>query len=473
MTLLLPAYTQHLPLVDTLHCVNAMVLLRALPSDCINCVVTSPAYFGLRSYLPDNDLSKHQELGRERTPQEYVDNLVKLFREVRRVLRTEGSLFINLGDSFAGSWGNYAPKGIKGRQRMKTQEGKRWERNGYADTKMLPPNSRVEGLRDKNLIGIPWRVAFALQADGWVLRSASPWVKGSALPESVKDRFTTAHEYVFHFVKSDRYWFDRDAICLPAKSDYSKKGGSIMNDTGWVKGANRNDHKGNTRNIPADPLNRNRRTSDTFLDGLNFQIAQLESYLDHLRDVRENGGVILSSDMDSFDAFLVNPEPSKWEHFAAFPQALVSPCILATCPDKVCCQCGAPWVREIEVLDEQVRSGGMGGNTTAHADGPMDRGGKGQHDKGAMPVSRVRRMVGWKPSCQCNAPTRPGIVLDPFIGSGTTALVARANGRNYIGADLNPQYIAIAKERLRKPFEQHYASKPTKSLEDLPLFKEG
>src|SRR6185369_9315618 len=153
--LLLPAWTNRQPLVDTIHCCSAMTLLRALPDGSVNCFVSSPPYWGLRSYLPDGHPNKPHEIGLELTLQDYIAALVILFREGRRVLRDDGVLWLNMGDSYAGSWGNYAPNGIKNRQRMQTEGGERWERNGYQDTNHRPPNASGSGLAPKNLVGVP------------------------------------------------------------------------------------------------------------------------------------------------------------------------------------------------------------------------------------------------------------------------------------------------------------------------------
>jgi DNA modification methylase len=196
--------------ITTLHG-DCREMLKTLPDKSVQCVVTSPPYFGLRRYSDDP-----REIGQEKTPAEYVATMVAVFREVKRVLRDDGVLFLNLGDSYAGSWGNYAPGGIKNQQRPQTEDGKRWERKAYGDTTTLPATARVPGLPEKNLIGIPWRVAFALQDDGWILRSDIIWHKPNAMPESVQDRPTRAHEYIFLFSKSPRYFYDAAAIAEPA-----------------------------------------------------------------------------------------------------------------------------------------------------------------------------------------------------------------------------------------------------------------
>ena len=152
------------------------------------------------------------QLGLEPTPEMYTEHLVEVFREVRRVLKSDGTLWLNLGDSYAGSWGNYGAR--EGKQRSRIAE--RWHRSAYEDARRgwdgLPPTARAPGLKPKDLVGIPWRVAFALQADGWYLRQDIIWAKPNPMPESVKDRCTKAHEYIFLLAKSPRYYYNADAI---------------------------------------------------------------------------------------------------------------------------------------------------------------------------------------------------------------------------------------------------------------------
>ena len=172
---------------------ESLEVLRTLPDNSVNCCVTSPPYWGLRDYGVDG------QLGLERTPEEYVSNMVKLFREVRRVLKKDGTLWLNLGDSYAGSGAHaehHANPGI-------SQAAKRGCKQG------VPV---VSGLKPKDLVGIPWRVAFALQADGWYLRQDIIWHKPNPMPESVTDRCTKSHEYVFLMSKSAKYYCDNEAI---------------------------------------------------------------------------------------------------------------------------------------------------------------------------------------------------------------------------------------------------------------------
>ena len=187
---------------------DCLEVLRTLPEESVHTCVTSPPYWGLRDYGVDG------QLGLEPTPEEYVANMVEVFREVKRVLRNDGTLWLNLGDSYVGSWGNYGgQKRGMGSQR-KIISGSRIHQEAYDGLeKWRPPTSnKINNLKPKDLAGIPWRVALALQADGWWLRSDIIWAKPNPMPESVTDRPTKAHEYIFLLSKSERYFYDAEAI---------------------------------------------------------------------------------------------------------------------------------------------------------------------------------------------------------------------------------------------------------------------
>ena len=248
----------------TVHLGDALTALQAMPEASVYCCVTSPPYFGLRDYGMEG------QLGLEETPEAYVHGMVSVFREVRRVLRPDGTLWLNLGDSYTGS----ASTGGTGKE------------TDYTGKRSLP-NKRAEGLKAKDLIGIPWRVAFALQADGWYLRQDIIWHKPNPMPESVKDRCTKAHEQVFLLAKAERYYFDAAAIAEPAT-------GRPCGNTAPTAFASADPVKGRTaanlHKIPAVE-SRNRRS-----------------------------------------VWTIPTSPFPDAHFATFPEALVEPCILAGCP---------------------------------------------------------------------------------------------------------------------------------------------
>jgi DNA modification methylase len=194
---------------------DCRAVLATLPAESVHCVVTSPPYWGLRSYMADGDPLKPYELGLEPTPDLYVAHLVEVFRALRRVLRADGTCWVNLGDSYATGAGHVGEHPGGGEQ------GARWRGTGskhdYGLGPIQQPNRLpIAGLKPKDLVGIPWRVAFALQADGWYLRSEIIWHKPNPMPESVQDRPTKAHEQLFLLAKSERYFYDAEAIKEPA-----------------------------------------------------------------------------------------------------------------------------------------------------------------------------------------------------------------------------------------------------------------
>ena len=284
----------------------------------VHTVVTSPPYFGLRDYGVDG------QLGLEPTPDEFVEALVQVFRSVRRVLRDDGTVWLNLGDSY----NNRTKVRTSSHQpSLNNFKDDNWaERAAKGGVRM---SNRFNGIKEKDLIGIPWRVAFALQADGWYLRQDIIWHKPNPMPESVRDRCTKAHEYIFMLSKSPRYYFDSAAM----KEDGVTPAGT--------KGA-----KGSAE-----------RAAQT---GVNSRPPEYKVY-DGKRNRRS--------------VWTVQTRPFKGAHFATFPPDLIEPCILAGCP------------------------------------------------------------VG-------------GTVFDPFGGAGTTALVALKHGRNAILSELNPEYVALAHERI-------------------------
>ena len=257
---------------------DALSVLKTMPDQSINTCVTSPPYWGLRDYGVDG------QLGLEPTPAEYVANLVEVFREVKRVLRDDGTLWLNLGDSYASvhTGGQKSPKSTVGSNMPGVQE-------------IRQPKARPQeyGLKDKDLVGIPWRVAFALQADGWYLRSDIIWHKPNAMPESVTDRPTKAHEYIFLLSKSPKYYYDADSIKEPS-SDLEKSKKRYEKPFGGKK---------------AEEL--------------------LKTNQVHTRPIgmREFDGK-----RNKRSVWTVPTQPFPEAHFAVYPPALITPCILAGCP---------------------------------------------------------------------------------------------------------------------------------------------
>lgn len=322
---------------------DALSVLRRISDNYIDCCVTSPPYFGLRDYGIEG------QVGLEESPQQYIDKMVEIFREVRRTLRTDGTLWLNIGDSYAGSG-----KGRMGDGSHSKDSSKSSDYLNIAGGKLTA--TKAIGCKRKDLIGIPWLLAFALREDGWYLRQDIIWNKPNAMPESVKDRCTKSHEYIFLLTKSDKYYFDHEAIKEPAVGfDNRPPAGSRGTAT-----PNQRRRKGNAR---------------TFIGGGAY--TNHGSFNNSADTERESHG-------NSENETGLRNRRSVWNvatqgyakaHFATFPEKLIEPCILAGC--------------------------------------------------------------------------RPGgIVLDPFLGSGTTAVVAEKNGRDFIGIDLNPDYTEMSQSRL-------------------------
>lgn len=356
-----------------IYCGDVIEQLRQLPNQYVNTCVTSPPYYGLRDYgtgtwvggnpdCPHYRTSKRSDItitghkamaetghpmgdaiyktvcpacgavrvdnqiGLEETPEEYINKLVEVFREVRRVLRDDGILWVNIGDSYAGSG-----KGRKSDGELASLEKSKitTSKSGGAQGNL----NKTQGAKPKDLVGIPWMLAFALRADGWYLRQDIIWAKNNPMPESVKDRCTRSHEYIFMLTKNKKYWFDHEAM----QEDAVSKSG-IGAKFGGYKYGDSNDPK--------------------------YQCYSGNKY-------KPNGK------RNKRDVWNCSVAITKDAHFAVFPKDLIEPCILSSCPED-------------------------------------------------------------------------GIVLDPFSGSGTTGIVATQHNRNYVGIELNPEYIEITKRRVEK-----------------------
>ena len=412
---------------------DAVEQLRTLPDKSVQCCVTSPPYFGLRDYGIDG------QIGMEETPELFVAKIVEVFREVRRVLRDDGTLWLNFGDSHASGKGTcYNPGG--GEESLGQD---RKEAGCHPLDRGNKSTLAQSGLKPKDMIGIPWMVAFALRADGWYLRSDIIWSKLNPMPESVSDRPTKSHEYLFLLTKNARYYYDADAIREPSscsdptsvsyrkngKSDSRKKhtpyclscngsgdgvdgeygdpcevcGGTGKSQIGKVKCAVKNEGF-----WQPDPAGRNRRT-----------------------------------------VWSIPTKPFKGAHFAVFPEALVDPCIKAGTSERGCCsKCGAPWKRVVERTPNPSKEFNIGNDMTggaAKTGNPQTS--KGLHRNNGNAQGEPPKTTGWQPTCKCNADTVPCVVLDPFGGSGTTAKVATKLNRDCILIELNHDYIRIAKKK--------------------------
>lgn len=266
--------------------------MGSLPDQSVNCCVTSPPYFGLRDYGVDG------QIGLEQTPEEYVAKMVEVFREVRRVLRDDGTLWLNIGDSYAGYHGN----------KNAAYDSAPSNKNGYFENQRKTLVNH-EGIKNKDLIGIPWMLAFALRADGWYLRQEIIWHKPNPMPESVKDRCTKAHEQIFLLTKSQRYYYDHDAIREPHTGEAAKAVAIGYKEVGQ-RGVNSSVRRGLT-------------------DGQATQFSKKG----HSGYFGADGKCLLNPlGKNKRSVWSVATRPYKGAHFATFPPALIEPCILAGCP---------------------------------------------------------------------------------------------------------------------------------------------
>ena len=490
---------------------NNLDSLKKLESNSINTCVTSPPYFGLRDYgtgtwiggdencphkrttkISKNTATGHkgmsdkghvvgdaiyksvcpdcgavredQQLGLEDSPEEFVENLVILFREINRVLRDDGTVWLNLGDTYCGTGhkGNHVdPKHKEGRNAQK-----------------IAVNNKLDGFKSKDLIGIPWRVAFALQQDGWYLRQDIIWHKPNPMPESVRDRCTKAHEYIFLLSKNNKYYYDNESIKEPSKYAGDDRGSR----PDARKDKNMNSMSGVT------PALKNKRS-----------------------------------------VWTVSTKPYKGAHFATFPIDLIEPCVLAGCPEKVCVDCNEPYKRKVETIKTEIvtektnalspdfvdgkkiiyqrpklvpqkqfvdflrtkanaevvtKKTGIKWNTTNHwfrydnsgfsyptvedwntvAYLFYDDSEEFKAIDHGLTYIESSEPPQWRPKveyshidhglvkqCKCETnETKGGTVLDPFGGAATTGIVAENNKRNAVLLELNPEYIEIAEQRLAK-----------------------
>ena len=371
---------------------NVLEQLARLADASISCVVTSPPYWGLRKYdAPDVTWPNGWtgQYGLEPTPELYVQHTLDVLRAIRRVLRPDGVVWWNIGDGYAASG-----------QGRGSAHGTAVITDDDLGSKMpLPPD-----LKAKDLVLMPSRVALAAQADGWWVRSDIIWHKSNAMPSSVKDRPTTDFEHIFMFTKKARYWYDQEAVREPHvtfSSESRMRGGR--------------NHLGVRGGTPEKGKN----AGDSNLHDARWDQAFHPSGR-NLRTVWKFG---TSS----------TPEA----HFATFPEELPRRCIKAACPPEICAQCGMARVRLMDVSPMEIRRtdwGEQAGNRTASS--------------GTMIKPREAKTIGWT-DCDCVEPDyQPGLVLDPFAGIGTTGVVALQLGRDFIGIELSPKYVKMAREKL-------------------------
>jgi len=481
--------------LNRIHCGDALTLLREMPDECVDCVITSPPYWGLRDYGescvqvwggdPNCEhewngmgfIRKHGDfvpeckqatvrgfvtkvkvgdfcvkcgawrgqLGLEPHPQLYIEHLVEIFREVKRVLKPTGSFWLNMGDTYFGSGGNCRkyPDTISKKETRPAPE------------KPITNNPKIKcnWLQPKQKLLIPERVAIALQEDGWILRNTIIWHKPNHMPSSVKDRFTNAYEVVFFFVKRRKYWFDLDAVRIPQKEPW-RSGTKIRTTCGTKAKEKTKDFKLTSQASKKGGWNEwlVNKGGVCFYNPLGKNPGDVwkekkvtERYKEIGKFVASPRGHPQATDRHPLgknpsDFWSIPTEPFKEAHFATFPTKLIERIIKCACPQWICRKCGH--IRTRITKTEYI------------IDNPKK---KTEEPKASVILSRSgwkfahgyanHFTIGWS-NCGCNAGWKPGIVLDPFVGSGTTAYVAKKLGRDFIGFDLNLEYCEMAKKRI-------------------------
>jgi len=510
-------------ILNTVICGDCLEVLKTLPDEVVDCVITSPPYWGLRDYgtakweggsadckhLDDFTAAKRRrnrkglannanegdggnrtaeiqngidkafqykdvclkcgavridsQLGLEKTPEEYIAKMVVLFREVRRVLKKAGTLWLNLGDSYCGG-GGYCPDAPSNKNSGSLSS--RQDSGSGAKPKGIKP---VSGIKPKDLCMIPARVALALQADGWWLRSEIVWAKPNPMPESVTDRPTKAHEMVYLLTKSgeSNYWVNNKTGRLSSVRPAGTNG-IEGRDWKWIEhSACKGRGCDNSRCVAGKVKTSLWNGYDYFYDAEAIKEEAVET-----NDARPRMGQGPNTQYNQKRGFITKPEesglsPQKhgqnietrgkrnrrsvWTiptqayseaHFATFPEKLIEPMILAGCPKEVCSKCGKARERIVETSYQKNGSGTVGG-----------RGRFSENDNsgftGKPNMSRIDQTIGFT-DCGCGEKFIPGLVLDPFMGSGTVGYVAAVNQRDYLGIELNPKYIEMAKMRIAK-----------------------
>lgn len=362
-----------LPKLNQIYCCDTLEFLKNLPEDCIDLVMTSPPYWGLRDYQVSG------QLGLEPTFEEYISKSLEIYSEIKRVLKPTGSFYLNIGDTYSGS-------GMGHGQTEDSKDFHNVSKQSYYPTSNHPVLQSKCKLPKKSLIGIPWRIALAMIEQGWILRNAIIWRKPNAMPSSVRDRLNSTYEFVFHFVKSQKYYYDLDVIRVPHKTASIKRIKYPMNPYGTKQAGGKvrmtGSSKGDLENVRIKLNPKGKNPGDVIMEGIG-------KYQETKRNIPKGGahleyGGLCSRDAKHFHSSGKNPgdfweistQSFKGQHFATYPEKLCEIPIKSSCPDG-------------------------------------------------------------------------GIVLDPFCGSGTTCLMAKKLNKKYIGVDLNQKYCQMAKERLK------------------------
>jgi len=469
----------------TLYHGDVLTVLRELPAESVDCCVTSPPYWGLRDYgtgaweggdgacdhrqlvggnrnqgrdraasggtfhdspniapalgIPYADTCGKcgatridQQLGLEPTPEQYVTRMVEVFREVRRVLAAYGTVWLNLGDS-------YYTNGTGERSLSGSKPVGATNAGGYTGYRT---RAVMGGLKPKDLVGIPWRVAFALQADGWYLRSDIIWAKPNPMPESVTDRPTKAHEYVFLLSKQPRYFFDQEAVREPWGEGTAERYAAGYNAL-WKRAQEASVTDSRDQGFRGSPEQLLGRAKGP--DGRRKTTVQgADGSIQHRDGERwPNGGRNIRS------VWEIATQPYPEAHFATFPEELARRCVAAGCPEQVCRVCGKARERIVETNNPSLHAADDKtlGWANMHSKTSNAQSSKSLHrNPGGVYSSAV--VKGWT-DCG-HGDYRTGLTVDPFMGSGTVAHVARKLGRHAVGIDLNESYLELAARRLQQ-----------------------
>lgn len=446
--------------------------LATLQEGTVHTCVTSPPYWGLRDYgtapvawpevtyaplpgMPPVTIPAMQaSLGMEPTLEAFIGHIVLVFRDVGRTLHKSGTCWVNMGDAYTGSWGGQGTdySGLSERNLKSRVHGATSFQKELAGSL-----TKTGGLKNKDLQGQPWRIAFALQADGWYLRSDIIWHKPNPMPESISDRPTKSHEYLFLLAKSKAYYYDAQAIVEQASSETHARisksaaaalgvhpSASILSQpNGWENSDSY--HGTNPRKIIKVPAGWDQGENG---HGSVHRDGRRQRNLDPASDSKKPLMRVELAEMpltrNKRTVWTVPTEAYKDAHFATFPTALVRPCVLAGTSAKGCCpHCSTPWVRGVPVKT---------GHTNRRKASPLDASGIQRTQSSSTNWAPTKQAsTEWQPGCQCPEHTPiPCTVLDPHGGSGTTAEVALDEGRHAILCELSPEYVALIKQRLAR-----------------------
>lgn len=405
--------TGTLPLNKIIHG-DSLSVLKKIPDNSIDCVITSPPYWGKRDYgeetvkiWGENSNCDHKwdkqnfcvvcgawrgQLGLEPTPELFVKHLIEIFREIKRVLKPHGNVFVVIDDSYSGSGGWNSGGGLSHKENE-------WERSWVKKATTSCPSMYLKHVPKKSLCLVPELFAIRMVYElGFVLRNKIVWAKkvhvykdkttiGNAMPESVKDRLCHTWEYIYHFTKRPKYWYNLDAVRVPLKEETVGRMRRAMN---LIK----------RKGVPITP---NNKYWEVFQEGNIQKYGHAGILTGRFYDSEQDISNIVFRGANPGDVLQINPEPFSEAHFAVYPTKLVEFLIKVGCPEKVCKNCGMP--------------------------------------------------ADWR-NCSCGAGYKRGVVLDPFLGAGTTAFVALKMGRDFVGIEINREYCGIAMNRIKDLVKQ-------------------